>query len=52
MKSMSLLAALREFFGYRPGQTTGDFMLEYKALTEADREFFKREFLTVGYQIV
>ena len=48
---MSLTAALKDYFGYKPGETLGDFMTEIKALTPEDKEYFKREFVKVGYQI-
>lgn len=51
MKSMTLTAALKDYFGYKPGQTLGEFMGEVKALTTDDREYFKREFVKVGYAI-
>ena len=40
--TMSLIVALKSYFGFKPGQTTGDFMTEIKALDEADRAYFKR----------
>lgn len=51
MKTMSLTAALRDYFGYKPGQGLGDFMAEIKALTNDDKDYFKAEFVKVGYQI-
>jgi hypothetical protein len=50
-KSMSFTAALKDYFGYKPGQTLTDFMKECKELTPADREYFKKEFVKVGYEI-
>lgn len=52
MKQMSLTAALKDYFGYKPGQTLGDFVSEVKALTNDDKDYFKREFVKVGYQII
>lgn len=51
MKQMSLTAACKDYFGYKPGQTLGEFMAEVKALTTEDRAYFKREFLVAGYEI-
>jgi hypothetical protein len=51
MKQMTLTTACKDYFGYKPGQTLGEFMQEVKALTTDDREYFKREFLKVGYEI-
>lgn len=51
MKSMTFIAACKEYFGLRPGTTSTDFMKEVKALEPADREYFKKEFLKVGYDI-
>lgn len=52
MKQMSLTAALKDYFGYKPGQSLGDFMAEVKALTVEDKAYFIREFAKVGYQII
>lgn len=51
MVKSSLVKALKEYFGFRPGQNLTDFMTEIKALTEEDRAYFKREFVKVGYEI-
>lgn len=51
MKQMSLVAAVREYFGFLPGQTPMQFMAEIKELTLEDREYFKREFAKVDYLI-
>ena len=48
---MSFTAACKDFFGYQTGQTLGEFMAEVKELTTADREYFKKEFVKVGYEI-
>lgn len=48
----TLTKALKDYFGYRPGQNLTDFMAEIKALTPEDKSYFKREFLKVGYEIV
>jgi hypothetical protein len=52
MKQMSLTAALKDYFGYKPGQTLGEFMQECKALTIEDKQYFKREFVKAGYEII
>jgi hypothetical protein len=51
MTQASLTKALKEYFGFKPGQNLTDFMAEIKALTTEDREYFKREFAKVGYEI-
>jgi len=48
-KEMSFVAACKDYFGYKPGQTLGEFMNEVRACTEADKEDLKKEFLKVGY---
>jgi hypothetical protein len=40
---MTLIVALRKFYGYRKGEGLKDFSAEYKALTEADKEWFAQE---------
>lgn len=50
MKEMSLLAAVKDYFGFKPGQTMSEFMAEYKELDEGDKNFFRREFVKVGYK--
>jgi hypothetical protein len=44
--------AIVEFFGKKPGQSTGDFMAEIKALDDKDRAYFKAEFAKIGYEII
>lgn len=51
-KPMSLTAALKDYFGYKPGQTLGEFMIELKQLDDNDKTYFKNEFAKVGYVIV
>lgn len=51
MKLMAFVAACKDYFGLKPGQTLGEFAQEIKALTEEDRAWFKAEFTKVGYQI-
>ena len=50
-KTKTLLGALMDFFGKKPGQTLQDFSAEMKTLTDADRAYFKAELEKVGYQI-
>jgi hypothetical protein len=52
MAQKSLLAALREYFGFRPGEGLGDFSKEIKALAPADKAYFEVELGKVGYDIV
>lgn len=51
MIQSSFTKACKDFFGYKPGQNLGGFMEEIKALTPDDREYFKKEFVKVGYEI-
>lgn len=51
LKVTSLTVACKEYFGYKPGQTLGEFVAEVKELTPDDREYFKKHFPAVGYQI-
>lgn len=48
----TLTKALKDYFGYKPGQNLTEFMQEIKALTPDDRAYFKREFVKVGYEII
>lgn len=50
-KYMSFIAACKDYFGMKEGQTLSDFMTEIKALTTQDREDLKKEFARIGYQI-
>ncbi len=52
MIKSTLMKALKEYFGFKPGQNLTDFMAEIKALTPEDRAYFKREFAKVGYEII
>lgn len=51
MKKTSFVMAMREFFGFKEGQTLSQFSEELKALTPEDRAFFARELKTVGYEV-
>jgi hypothetical protein len=48
MKNMTLVAAIKEYFGPHP---TISLMNELKALTPEDKDYFRREFEKVGYHI-
>lgn len=50
-KEMSFVTACKDFFGYKPGQTLGEFMNEVRMLTDADKDELKKEFLKVGYAV-
>jgi hypothetical protein len=52
MQQMTFTKALKEYFGFKPGQNLTEFMGEIKALTIEDREYFKREFAKVGIEII
>jgi hypothetical protein len=47
----TLTKALKDYFGYKPGQNLTGFMEEIKQLTPEDKAYFAREFLKVGYEI-
>ncbi len=49
MQEMSLIAAIKQYFGFKPGQSMTEFMGEVKELTPEDREYFRRELAKVGY---
>lgn len=44
----SITLALKDFFGYLPGQSLQEFGAEIKALTTADKEWFVGEFVKLG----
>ena len=52
MRKLSFIAACREYFGIREGQTSIEFLKEVKALDEKDRAYFTELFKTVGIEIV
>ena len=43
-EEMTLLVALKKHIGYSPGQGFGEFAAECKALTDADKAWFKDRF--------
>lgn len=51
MRQMGFVAACREYFGYKPGQNSGEFLAEMKALTKKDREDLTNWFPSVGITI-
>lgn len=51
MKSLSFVAACKDFFGFKPNQTLSEFMAEIKQLTVEDRADLTKEFKRVGYDI-
>jgi len=50
-KELSFIAACKDYFGYKPGQTLGDFMNEIRLLTDEDKAQLRVEFLKVGYTV-
>jgi hypothetical protein len=52
MKKLTFMAACRDFFGVREGQTAMDFGKELKQLTEADRAEIKAGLQQNGYEII
>lgn len=52
MKSMTFVAACKDFFGMKQGQTATDFMKEIRELTPEDRTYLTALFPSVGYEIV
>ena len=51
MKEMSLVMALKDYFGMKPGQTSMDFLKEVKELTDEDKIWFRDNLPSVGYKI-
>lgn len=49
--SMSFVGAMRDFFGFKPGQGLSDFSAELKALGPEDKAYFTAELGKVGYSI-
>lgn len=52
MKKMTFITAMKDYFGVRSGQSNLDFMNEIKSLTASDRDWFRTNLATVGYEIV
>jgi len=51
MQIMSFTAACKQYFGYKQGQTLGEFMNEVKELTPSDRLYFIKLFPSIGIEI-
>jgi hypothetical protein len=51
-KKMTFMAACRDFFGLKEGQSGMDFGKELKELTPNDREEIKTGLTALGYEIV
>ena len=49
---MRWAVACKQFFGFKAGQTTSDFMAELRALTPEDKADLKAMFPSVGVEIV
>jgi hypothetical protein len=43
---------MKDYFGFLPGQNMTAFFAELKALSAEDREWFKANLLSVGYQVI
>jgi len=52
VKPASFMAAMKDFFGFLPGQNLTQFAAECKALTPADREYFTKGLIANGYPIL
>lgn len=52
MKQMSFVAACKEFFGFKPGQSLMQFRDELATLTPKDRHDLAGYFKAVGIEIV
>lgn len=48
MVAKSFIARMSEFFGRKPGQSTGEFGAELKQLTQKDKEDFVKWFNEAG----
>lgn len=51
-KELSFVSAMKDFFGFLPGQTLTQFAAELKALSPGDRAYFKAGLEQNGYKIV
>ena len=51
MKEISFVAAMKEHFGLKEGQTLQQFAIELKTLTNEDRDYFRRELEVIGYTL-
>lgn len=48
---VSFVGAMRDFFGFRPGEGVGQFSQELKALSDDDRAYFTKGLQQNGYII-
>jgi hypothetical protein len=51
MKKMTFIAAMKDYFGMKQGQSPMDFLKEVKMLTDDDKKWFRENLPSVGYQI-
>lgn len=51
IKMMTYAAAMKDYFGYRPGEGAAQFMGELKALSNEYKAWFRENLATVGYEI-
>lgn len=51
-KKMTFMAACRDFFGLKEGQSVMDFGKELKQLTDKDREEIKEGLKANGYELI
>jgi hypothetical protein len=52
-KKMTLMAAARDYFGMREGQTTAlEFAAEYRKLTDDDKDEIRAGLEKAGYMII
>lgn len=47
-KSMAFLARMKDFFGFKEGQTLGAFVVECKTLTDKDKQDLWKAFNDAG----
>lgn len=52
MKQKSFLAAMKDYFGYKPGQTMQQFAEECRELDDEERKWFKDNLASVGYIVI
>ncbi len=50
-KELPFAAAMKDYFGFLPGQTLSGFMQELKTLSPEERAWFTQNLATVGYSI-
>lgn len=52
MRKVSFMVACKEYFGMKPEQKLGEFMMEIRQLTDADRTELSALFPSVGFEII